>query len=151
MDVANGDGMRVSVFLQGCPHHCPGCFSEDTWSPEGGELLTKSIKNDIYKAVQKDEIDGVTILGGEPLAPYNLEATKEIAREVSVKLGKTVWIYTGYVLEDLDDNQRTVLSYVDVLIDGRFDKDKKTETGSIYGSSNQRKWTKSEMLQKLNN
>lgn len=138
MDVANGEGMRTSIFLQGCPHRCEGCFSEDTWDEKEGKKLTPELIDELIEATNHPEIDGITILGGEPLAPYNLDVTKQIAKRVKEELKKTVWVYTGYVFEKFNDKQRDAMDYVDVLVDGKFVQNLLTPPGEFKGSANQR-------------
>ena len=129
-DIANGEGVRVSLFVSGCTHHCKGCFNEAAWDFAYGEPFTKKTENEILAALEPDFIDGLTILGGEPMEPENQRALMPLLRRFREKFGdaKTLWIYTGCVLEtDLKAESRwrtevtdEMLSLTDVLVDGPF-------------------------------
>lgn len=136
IDVANGDGVNTSIFFQGCPHQCEGCFNPETWDRSGGEMLTKDVIKQLYDYTNKDYVHGLTMLGGEPLALYNIKTAITIAKMIK-NIDKEVRVYTGYTLEELSAEQRKILPFVDVLIDGKFIKDLKVEDEKV-GSSNQR-------------
>ena len=139
MDISNGPGIRVSIFLQGCEFHCEGCFNGDTHDFNGGQEFTDKELNEILDLAKYDYIVGLSILGGEPLHPKNVETTKLIAKAFKEKYpNKTVWIWTGYKFENLNDNQISVLEYTDVLVDGQFEIAKKDLHLKYAGSSNQR-------------
>ena len=93
-DNANGIGVRVSVFLSGCPLHCEGCFNKEAWDPCYGNPMTFTVQNEIMDALQKPYIAGLSLLGGEPAAPYNIECSRFLAR-MAHAIGKTVWCYSG--------------------------------------------------------
>ena len=147
-DIANGEGVRVSLFVSGCTHHCKGCFDEAAWDFAYGEPFTKKTENEILAALEPDFIDGLTILGGEPMEPENQRALMPLLRRFREKFGdtKTLWIYTGCVLEtDLKAESRwrtevtdEMLSLTDVLVDGPFLEAKKDISLQFRGSSNQR-------------
>ncbi len=147
-DIANGEGVRVSLFVSGCTHHCKGCFNEAAWDFAYGEPFTKKTENEILAALEPDFIDGLTILGGEPMEPENQRALMPLLRRFREKFGdaKTLWIYTGCVLEtDLKAESRwrtevtdEMLSLADVLVDGPFLEAKKDISLQFRGSSNQR-------------
>ncbi len=147
-DIANGEGVRVSLFVSGCTHHCQGCFNEAAWDLAYGEPFTKKTENEILAALEPDFIDGLTILGGEPMEPENQRALMPLLRRFREKFGdaKTLWIYTGCVLEtDLKAESRwrtevtdEILSLTDVLVDGPFLEAKKDISLQFRGSSNQR-------------
>jgi len=147
-DIANGEGVRVSLFVSGCTHHCRGCFNEAAWDFAYGEPFTKKTENEILAALEPDFIDGLTILGGEPMEPENQRALMPLLRRFREKFGdaKTLWIYTGCVLEtDLKAESRwrtevtdEMLSLADVLVDGPFLEAKKDISLQFRGSSNQR-------------
>ena len=147
-DIANGDGVRVSLFVSGCTHHCKGCFNEAAWDFAYGEPFTKKTENEILAALEPDFIDGLTLLGGEPMEPENQRALMPLLRRFREKFGdaKTLWIYTGCVLEtDLKAESRwrtevtdEMLSLADVLVDGPFLEAKKDISLQFRGSSNQR-------------
>ena len=147
-DIANGEGVRVSLFVSGCTHHCKGCFNEAAWDFAYGEPFTRKTENEILAALEPDFIDGLTILGGEPMEPENQRALMPLLRRFREKFGdaKTLWIYTGCVLEtDLKAESRwrtevtdEMLSLTDVLVDGPFLEAKKDISLQFRGSSNQR-------------
>lgn len=138
-DIANGPGVRVSLFVSGCPHHCKGCFNAVTWDKEYGKPFTRENENEIIHFLNNfDYIEGFSVLGGEPLAPYNLEGVKNICKRVKEETGKPIWMWTGYVYENLSDEQKDILEYVDVLIDGPFIEEMKDYKIQYAGSSNQR-------------
>jgi anaerobic ribonucleoside-triphosphate reductase activating protein len=147
-DIANGEGVRVSLFVSGCTHHCKGCFNEAAWDFAYGEPFTKKTENEILAALEPDCIDGLTLLGGEPMEPENQRALMPLLRRFREKFGdaKTLWIYTGCVLEtDLKAESRwrtevtdEMLSLTDVLVDGPFLEAKKDISLQFRGSSNQR-------------
>ena len=138
LDVANGPGIRVSLFVSGCTHHCKGCFNPETWDFEYGEEFTTEVESDILDALKPDYIQGLSILGGEPLHPFNQLAVLEFVRKFKALYpNKDLWVYTGYeygnhkIMEEL-------LSYIDVLVDGQFKIDLKDLNLRFKGSSNQR-------------
>ena len=146
-DIANGEGVRVSLFVSGCRNHCPGCFQPETWDFNYGQEFTKDTADKIIAMLNEPYIDGLTILGGEPFEPENQEVIHDFLACVKVyAIGKTVWMYTGYALDkDLMPSgskytQYTddILSMIDVLVDGRFEIDKKNISLRFRGSENQR-------------
>ena len=147
-DIANGEGVRVSLFVSGCTHHCKGCFNQEAWDFAYGEPFTQKTENELLAALEPDFIDGLTILGGEPMEPENQRALAPFLRRFRAKFGdaKTLWIYTGCVLEtDLKAESRwrtevtdEMLSLTDVLVDGPFLEAKKDISLQFRGSSNQR-------------
>lgn len=138
-DIANGIGVRVSVFLSGCPIHCEGCFNYEAWNPSYGNPLTFAEQNEIMDALQRPYIEGLSLLGGEPTAPYNIECARFLAR-LAHAVGKTVWCYSGYTFEHLmqDERTRRFLHEIDVLVDGPYVKELSDITLLFRGSSNQR-------------
>lgn len=146
-DIANGEGVRVTLFVSGCTHHCKGCFNEMTWDFNYGQPYTKQTEDDIVKMLEPDYIDGLTLLGGEPMEVSNQQALLPLLRRVK-KLypQKNIWCYTGYTLEtDLLNESRArceytdeMLSLIDVLVDGEFVLEKKNISLAFRGSSNQR-------------
>ena len=142
-DLLNGDGIREVVFLQGCHHHCKNCFNKETW--EFKEATQKTLADDIkfqkhlYKKLQQSYISGITITGGDPLAPENLWQTTQLAQITKATKDKTVWIYTGYTWENLQTKQYVeILSLADVLCEGPFIESLKSPNKPWVGSSNQR-------------
>ena len=143
-DVANGEGICVSLFVQGCPHRCKGCFNPETWDFEGGAEFTNREMNYILEALGLFKIQrNFSILGGEPLAPENRETVLEIIKEVR-KYYKEIKIYlwTGYKLAEISHEPyiRDIISLVDYIIDGPFEEDKKDLKLKLRGSSNQKIW-----------
>lgn len=146
-DIADGPGVRVSLFVSGCTHHCKGCFNPQTWDFTFGSEYTKAVGEEILKALEPDYIDGLTLLGGEPMEPVNQRGLLPLVKKMK-KLypQKTVWCYTGYTLEtELLSESRArcectdeLLSYIDVLVDGEFIEEKKDISLRFRGSSNQR-------------
>ena len=145
-DVANGPGIRVSLFVSGCPHACPGCFNEIAWNYEYGEKYTEEVEEKILKAVSKAEIQGLSLLGGEPLYPANLRALLPLLRKLRERLPKKdIWCYSGYTYEELLSREgeekkelEELFSYLTVLVDGRFIESEKDVTLLFRGSKNQR-------------
>lgn len=137
-DVSNGDGVSVSLFTQGCPHHCVGCFNKETWTMEDGKEFTHHTIKYILHSLNRNNVDRhLSILGGEPLIPRNEIELSQLCRQVKdLYPNKKIWLWTGYLYEDVKDNE--VLKYVDVLIDGKFDMSKKNLSLKYKGSENQR-------------
>lgn len=137
LDIANGKGCRVSIFIQGCEHRCEKCFSPQTWSFEGGKEFTEQTMEFILELAKPDYLDGISILGGDPLHPRNrAEVLKLVRRFKEVYPNKTVWLWTGYLLEDVFED--LVDSEIDVIVDGRFIEELKDLRLKFRGSSNQR-------------
>ena len=145
-DIANGLGVRVSVFVSGCRHRCPGCFNEIAWEFDYGKEYTADIENEVIDALRPDYIEGLSLLGGEPFEPENQPALLGLLRRVRKELpAKNVWVYSGFTLEELlgESRARTeytdeMLSLIDVLVDGRFIYAEKDITLRFRGSRNQR-------------
>ena len=138
-DIANGAGIRVSLFVQGCTKRCVGCFNPETWDFAGGKHWTKQIEEEFLALIEKDYIQGVTILGGEPLDMQNREEVTKLAEKVKrCYPQKDLWLYSSYTWEELIKDKAEVLNYLDVLIDGPFVIEKKDLTLKFRGSSNQR-------------
>lgn len=147
-DVANGEGMRVSVFVSGCRNHCKGCFQPQTWDFNYGREYTPEIEQFIIDELSKSYYDGITILGGDPMEPENQEPVLRLLRRIKKELpDKNVWAYTGYVYDrDLvpggkrfvDGVTRELLKSIDILIDGRFVEELKNLMLNFRGSGNQR-------------
>jgi anaerobic ribonucleoside-triphosphate reductase activating protein len=137
MDIANGSGVRVSLFVSGCRNHCPGCFQPETWDFDYGEPFTKETEDEIIKALRPSWIQGLSILGGDPMEPENQRALLPFLRRVKEELPeKDVWIYTGYLLEKVGTSP--LLSYADVVVDGPFVEAEKDAGLAFRGSRNQR-------------
>ena len=137
VDVANGPGVRVSLFVSGCRNHCKGCFNPETWDFSYGQPFTKETEDEIIEALRPSWIQGLSILGGEPMEPENEAALISFLERVRVELpGKDIWLYSGYRFEDLQG--REILDFVDVLVDGPFDEKEKDAGLAFQGSRNQR-------------
>lgn len=148
-DVVNGEGVCVSLFTQGCPHHCEGCFNSETWDFEGGQDVPSDIKGQIIKMLSANGVQrNFSILGGEPLCPENQEFVLGIIKAVRAAYPNIkIFLWSGYNYEFLINNNNTVnciLENIDVLIDGKFEKEKKDLTLKLRGSSNQRIFRKDE-------
>jgi anaerobic ribonucleoside-triphosphate reductase activating protein len=146
-DIANGPGVRVSLFISGCTHHCEGCFNEITWDFNYGKTFTEVEIEYILKTLELPYVNGLTLLGGEPFEHINQRGLLPLLRQVKEKYkDKDIWCYTGYLF-DIDIRDRMckngeetneMLSYIDVLVDGKFELDKKDISLVFKGSSNQR-------------
>ena len=137
IDIADGPGVRVSLFVSGCRNHCPGCFQPETWDFDYGEPFTKKTEDEISEALRPEWIQGFSILGGDPMEPENAAALVPfLSRLRKGQPEKDVWLYTGYTYEDIADAE--ILDFVDVLVDGRFVEAKKDPSLAFRGSANQR-------------
>ena len=137
MDISNGPGIRVSIFFQGCPFHCENCFNKETWDFVLGKEFTNEVIDHILELANKSHITGLSILGGEPMHPINIQGTKELSKKFKEKYpNKNIWCWTGYLYEDIKDE--TVLNYIDVLIDGQFKQSEFDPNLKWRGSKNQR-------------
>ena len=145
-DIANGPGVRTSLFVSGCRHHCKGCFNPETWNFNYGSLFTQNEIDQIIKSTEPSFVEGLTLLGGEPLEPENQEALIELLKQFREKLpSKSVWCYSGFSFENdllpkINNNTEHVkkfLSLVDVLVDGKFVEELKSSALLFRGSSNQ--------------
>ena len=146
-DIANGIGVRVSLFVSGCTNHCEGCFQLETWDFNYGNDFTEETENRILEMLAPDYICGLTVLGGEPFEPENQRVLVDFLRKVRRKYPeKSIWCFTGFTLEMLEtegthchcEATEEMLSLIDVLVDGRFDKSKKNISLRFRGSENQR-------------
>lgn len=137
IDTANGLGVRVSLFVSGCRNHCPGCFQPETWDFGYGEPFTKEIEDEIIEALRPSWIQGLSILGGEPMEPENQAALLPFLRRMRRELpDKDIWLYTGYTFEAVSESE--LLPLVDVLVDGPFVEGERDISLSFRGSRNQR-------------
>ena len=170
MDISNGEGIGVALFVQGCHFHCKDCFNQETWDFNGGKEWTNETEDEFVELIKRPYIKRVSILGGEPLADENLDGVLHLVQRIKnefynttiysdtecenhnilnenlqqmrvlFKNNKTVWLYTGYTFEQclLDEKRNNILKYIDVMVDGRFENDKKDLSLKFRGSSNQR-------------
>ena len=145
-DVANGPGIRVSLFVSGCAHHCKGCFNEEAWDYDYGKPFTDEVIDQIIDAMSFGAYRGITFLGGEPLDPKNQADVLKTAKRVKeVYPDKDIWLFSGYLYENLTGDMakecpdlEEILSLVDVLVDGPFIEDQKNLMLLFRGSENQR-------------
>ena len=144
IDVANGPGVRVSLFVSGCTHHCEGCFNPETWDFHYGKPFGPEQEEEILSALSRPYIHGLSLLGGEPMEPENQPAVLRLVRRVRERFpDKDIWCYSGYLFESLRDSQvgeysQELLKELDVLVDGPFVLEKKDLSLRFRGSSNQR-------------
>lgn len=146
-DVANGPGVRVSLFVSGCNHHCKGCFNSEAWDFNFGNELTEDTIDKVLKDLDKDYIEGLSLLGGEPLEHANQKGLVKLVKEVKKRFpNKTIWCYTGFDFEkDVMGNMyknwdetKELLNDIDVIVDGKFELEKKNPSLRFRGSENQR-------------
>ena len=137
MDISNGPGIRISIFMQGCTFNCKNCFNPDTHDFNGGKEFTEDTINRVIELAMPDHIEGLSILGGEPLHPKNLKGTTDLAKKFRETYPtKSIWVWTGFLFDDLKDKE--IMNYIDVLVDGQFKDDLKDYSLLYKGSSNQR-------------
>lgn len=139
-DIANGLGVNMSLWTQGCPHHCKGCFNGETWSFDDGKEFTQSDLDYMIENINKNNVErDLSILGGEPLCPENIDGVIEVCKTFKDRFPeKKIYVWTGYVVENFDQKQKEVLKYIDVLVDGPFVQEKRNLSLMMRGSSNQR-------------
>lgn len=149
LDIANGEGLRTSLFVSGCTNRCEGCFQPETWSFEYGQEFTEATEREIIDSLQSSYVKGLTVLGGEPMEPANQRALLPFLKRLKAQLpDKTVWIYTGNTYEELTagvgnhpkciEATEELLSLTDILVDGRFVKERASLGLRFRGSDNQR-------------
>ena len=147
LDIANGPGLRVSLFVSGCTHHCKGCFNPESWNFNYGQPFTEATQEHLLELLENEHIRGLSLLGGEPFEPANQAALLPFLRKVRARFPKKdIWCYSGYLFDvDLAEGGRVytevtdeMLSYIDVLVDGEFVEELKDITLKFRGSSNQR-------------
>ena len=144
-DTANGEGMRVTLFVSGCRNHCEGCFQPETWNFSYGNLFTNEVIDTIIEEVSKPYYQGLTILGGDPFEPENQEGIYPLVKAMKEKCpDKDIWAYSGYRFEDIISGYQVtqyseyLLKNIDVLVDGKFILEEKDITLKFRGSRNQR-------------
>lgn len=148
VDIANGEGVRVSLFVSGCRNHCKECFNPMTWSFNYGKEYSEETEKEILEALNHDYIEGLTVLGGEPFEPENQKEVLSLVKKVrEVFPHKNIWIYSGFAFEELVGKKESraatpltkeILKNIDVLVDGRFEIAKKDLMLKFRGSTNQR-------------
>lgn len=140
VDVVNGEGTRCTLFVAGCVHQCPGCYNKSTWGINSGKPFTQSLEDQIIKDLQDTEIkrQGLSLSGGDPLHPKNVPTILKLVKRVKAECdNKDIWLWTGYKLNELTDEQQSIVPYIDVLIDGKFVQDLADPKLLWRGSSNQ--------------
>ena len=142
-DISNGDGVRTSLFVSGCNHHCKGCFNEVAWDFNYGKEFSYNTLKEILNSLKPDYIAGLSILGGEPLDYKNINAVSTIVEVVRKSFpNKSIWVYTGYTYEELLERNNLftslILNKIDALVDGKFIEELKDISLKFRGSSNQR-------------
>lgn len=138
MDIADGEGIRVSVFFQGCAFHCKECFNPETWDFDGGEEFTDEEIEQIIELAKPNHIAGLSLLGGEPMHPKNIEGSTRLAKKFKeVYPNKTIWAWTGFLFDEyLKDKE--IVNYLDVVVDGQFKIELRNPGLKWRGSENQR-------------
>ena len=138
MDIADGPGVRVSIFMQGCSFNCKNCFNPETHDFTGGKDFTQDTVNRVLKLCDKDYVEGLSILGGEPMHPKNIRGTTELAKAFKEKFpNKSLWVWSGFTF-DRDLKDKDALKYIDVLVDGQYVDELHNPKLEWRGSSNQR-------------
>ena len=138
MDISNGPGVRVSIFFQGCEFHCKNCFNPETWNFDKGEEFTDEVIEKVLDLCKEDHIAGLSILGGEPMHPKNIEGTTKLAKAFKEKYpDKTIWAWSGFLFDEYVKDKE-VVKYLDVLVDGQFVDELRNPTLKWKGSANQR-------------
>lgn len=138
MDISNGPGIRVSIFMQGCAFHCKNCFNPETWDFNGGKEFNSDTIEEVLELCKSDNIKGLSILGGEPMHPQNIEGTTKLAKAFKEKYpNKNLWVWSGFKF-DKDLKDKEVLNYIDVLVDGTYKDELHNPTLKWRGSENQR-------------
>jgi anaerobic ribonucleoside-triphosphate reductase activating protein len=133
----NGEGMRTVLWVAGCEHKCKGCQNAYSWNVNGGKLFNREARLELFRALNRTWIDGLTLSGGDPLHPANREAITALAKDIKAEFPKkNIWLYTGYTYEDVKDLE--VMQYVDVVVDGQFVEELESESYKYAGSTNQR-------------
>lgn len=135
--IANGTGIRVVLWVSGCTCYCRNCQNPQTWSFHSGQLFDEKAKQELFKALDKPYIQGVTFSGGHPLENENIDTVYSLCKEIKEKFPtKDIWLYTGYIFEDI--SSYSIIKYIDVLVDGKYIEEQKDLTLKWRGSKNQR-------------
>lgn len=140
LDVLNGEGTRSTLFVSGCIHNCRGCYNQSTWSPDAGALFSEELADQIIADLNDQRIkkQGLSLSGGDPLHPANLEQILKLVKRVKAECtGKDIWMWSGYLLAELNPQQQEIVDLIDVLIDGKFVQELAEPNLIWRGSSNQ--------------
>lgn len=140
LDVTNGPGIRTTLFVSGCTHNCKDCFNKEQQDFNYGEEFTKEIEDEFIEYTKARQVKGVNILGGEPMQQVKDNTLLNLLKRIRIETNKPIWLWSGYTLEEIlrDEKRLEILKEVDVLIDGRFEADKRDIMLKYRGSSNQR-------------
>lgn len=140
-DVNNGLGCRITLWVSGCSHHCKGCQNKETWDKKSGRVFSKEDKEKLFDILSKPYIKGLTLSGGDPLDSF--DEVLQVVKEIRDTFGSTkdIWLYTGYTLEQINNSEKKeILPYINYLVDGLFELDKRDITLKFRGSTNQIIW-----------
>ena len=144
-DIANGVGIRTSLFVSGCRRHCKNCFNRETWSFSFGQHFTRAVEEEIYRSMDSDYVDGLTVLGGEPMEPENQRELLPFFERFNDRFPeKTIWLYSGYTWEEMTNGSArcevtdSLLRQIDLLVDGPFEQEQYDVSLRFRGSANQR-------------
>ncbi|MFC1235479.1 anaerobic ribonucleoside-triphosphate reductase-activating protein [Vibrio sp. F74] len=140
IDVVNGPGTRASLFVSGCNHQCKGCYNQATWSPSSGHPFTDLMQDQVINDLNDTRIKrrGLSLSGGDPLHPENLDTVLHLVKRVRTEcIGKDIWLWTGYLISELNDKQQQIIDLIDVLVDGKFEQDQADPALLWRGSANQ--------------
>lgn len=139
LDIANGEGVRVSLYVQGCHRHCLNCFNPETWDFSGGQDFDQDTEDTLIELINQPHVVGITILGGEPLEKENRPGIEKLLKRIKQDcLNKTIWLYSSFLYEEIKDFDEEILPFIDVLVDGPFVEALKDRKLRFRGSSNQR-------------
>ncbi len=139
MDISDGPGVRVSIFMQGCTFKCKNCFNPETHDFKGGTEFTDEIIDKVLSLAKPDHIKGLSVLGGEPMHPVNIDGTMRLVKAFKEKYpNKSVWVWSGFLYDDIMERNKEIFNYIDVLVDGQYDDSLHDPTLKWKGSSNQR-------------
>ena len=139
MDISNGPGVRISIFMQGCTFNCKNCFNPETHDFNGGVEFTDETINKVLSLANHEYIKGLSILGGEPMHPVNIEGTTRLVKAFKEKYpDKNIWVWSGFLYDDIMERNKEIFNYIDVLVDGQFKEELHDPTLKWCGSSNQR-------------
>lgn len=135
-DIADGQDIRVTLFVSGCSHHCKGCHNPESWNPNNGKEFTEEVKEKLFNLIDKPYIDGLTLSGGDPLFCSNRADIEKLCIEFKERFpNKTIWLYTGYKYNEIKHLE--ILNYIDVLVDGPYIEEQRDITLPFRGSKNQ--------------
>ena len=139
MDISDGPGVRVSIFMQGCTFKCKNCFNPETHDFKGGTEFTDETIDKVLSLAEPDHIKGLSVLGGEPMHPVNIDGTMKLVKAFKEKYpNKSVWVWSGFLYDDIMERNKEIFNYIDVLVDGQYDDSLHDPTLKWKGSSNQR-------------